>query len=133
MVSEWRPVVPLIQMLSAGGSQKPQARPFTKMSLYDRLLQPITGILAGTDRKLDTTNTENPSEMMKEAEERKLQRMVKVHDFLKRRQCRQNLRGTQEESCAQNEQMTAVGYISDTDENVKASWPLFQPDGAAAF
>jgi len=29
--------------------------------------------------------------------------------------------------------MTAVGYISDTEEMVKASWSLFQHDGAAAF
>jgi len=29
--------------------------------------------------------------------------------------------------------MTAVGYISDTEESVKASWSLFQHDGAAAF
>jgi hypothetical protein len=29
--------------------------------------------------------------------------------------------------------MTAVGYLSDTEEIVKASWSLFQHDGAAAF
>jgi hypothetical protein len=29
--------------------------------------------------------------------------------------------------------MTVVGYISDTEESVKASWSLFQHDGAAAF
>jgi len=29
--------------------------------------------------------------------------------------------------------MTAVGYISDTEEIVKAFWSLFQHDGAAAF
>jgi len=29
--------------------------------------------------------------------------------------------------------MTAVGYISDTEVIVKASWSLFQHDGAAAF
>jgi hypothetical protein len=29
--------------------------------------------------------------------------------------------------------MTAVGYISDTEESVKASWALFQHDGVAAF
>jgi len=29
--------------------------------------------------------------------------------------------------------MTAVGYISDTEEIVKSSWSLFQHDGAAAF
>jgi hypothetical protein len=30
-------------------------------------------------------------------------------------------------------QITAVGYISDTEGIVKASWSLFQHDGAAAF
>jgi len=29
--------------------------------------------------------------------------------------------------------MTAVGYILDTEEIVKASWSLFQHDGAATF
>jgi hypothetical protein len=90
-------------------------------------------ILAGTDPELDTMNTENDSEMKKEAEERKLHRMAKVHDFLEMWQGSQNLRATQKESRAQNKQMTAVGYISDTEEIVKSSWSLFQHDGAAAF
>jgi len=71
--------------------------------------------------------------MKKEAEERKLHRMAKVHDILEIRQGSGNLRGTQKESRAQNKQMTAVGYISDTEESVKASWSLIQHDGAAAF
>jgi hypothetical protein len=91
------------------------------------------GILAGTDPELDTMNTEYDSEMKKEAEERKLHRMAKVHDFLEMWQGSQNLRATQKESRAQNKQMTAVGYISDTEEIVKSSWSLFQHDGAAAF
>jgi hypothetical protein len=91
------------------------------------------GILAGTDPELDDANTENDSEMKKEAEERKLHRMAKVHDFLEMWQGSQNLCATQKESCAQNKQMTAVGYISDTKEIIKASWSLFQHDGAAAF
>jgi len=33
MVSEWRPVFPLSEMLLVGGSHKPQARPFGKKSL----------------------------------------------------------------------------------------------------
>jgi hypothetical protein len=37
--------------------------------------------LAGTDPELDTTNIENDSEIQKKAEERKLHRMAKVHDF----------------------------------------------------
>jgi len=89
--------------------------------------------LAGTDPELDTTNTENNSEIKKEAEERKLQKMVKVHDFLEMWQGSQNLCATQKESRAQNKQMTAGGYISDREEIVKASWSLFQHDGAAEF
>jgi len=91
------------------------------------------GILAGTDPELDTTNTENDSEMNKEAEERKLHTMAKVDDFLEMWQGSQNLRATQKESRAQNKEITAAGYISDTEEIVKASWSLFQHDGAAAF
>jgi hypothetical protein len=90
-------------------------------------------ILAGTDPEWDTMNTENDSEMKKEAEERQLHRIAKVHDFLEMWQGGQNLRATQKESCAQNKQMTAVGYISDTEEIVKSSWSLFQHDGADAF
>jgi len=91
------------------------------------------GILECTDPELDTTNTENDSEIKKEAEKRKLHRMAKVHDFLEMWQGSQNLRATQKESRAQNKQMTAVGYILDMEEIVKASWSLFQHDGAAAF
>jgi hypothetical protein len=61
-----------------------------------------TGILAGTAPELDTTNTENNPEMKKEAEERKLHRMAKVHDVLDMWHGRQNLCATQKESCAQN-------------------------------
>jgi len=91
------------------------------------------GILAATDPELDTMNTENDSEMKKEAEERKLHSMAKVHDLLEMWQGSQNLRATQKQSRAQNNQMTAVGYISDTEEILKSSWSLFQHDGAAAF
>jgi len=90
-------------------------------------------ILAGTDPELDTANTEDNSEMKKEAEERKLHRMAKVHDFLEMWQGSQNLCATQKESRAQNKQITAVRYLLDTEEIVKASWSLFQHDGAAAF
>jgi hypothetical protein len=78
-------------------------------------------------------NTENDSEMKKEAEERQLHRMAKVHDFLEMWQGSQNLCATQKESRTQNKQMTSVGYILDTEEIVKSSWSLFQHDGAAAF
>ena len=89
--------------------------------------------MAGADPLLDTIYTENNSEMKKEVEERKLRRMAKVHDILEMWQDSQNLRATHKEHCAQNKQMTAVGYISDMEEIVKASWSLFQHDGAAAF
>jgi hypothetical protein len=42
MVLEWRPVFPLAEMLSAGASQKPQARPFAKKSLEGSSLEPLT-------------------------------------------------------------------------------------------
>jgi len=71
--------------------------------------------------------------MKKEAEERKLHRLAQVHDFLEMWQGSQNLCATQKKSLAQNKQMTAVGYISDTEEIVKAFWSLFQHDGAAGF
>jgi hypothetical protein len=90
-------------------------------------------ILASTDPELDTTNIQNNSDAKKEAEERNLHRMAKVHDFLDMWQASQNLCATQKESQAQDKQITALGYISDTEEIVKASWSLFQHDGAAAF
>jgi len=40
---------------------------------------------------------------------------------------------TQNESRVRNKQIPTVGYISDTEEIVKALWSLFQHDGAAAF
>ena len=76
------------------------------------------GILAGTDPELDTMHTENDSEMKKDAEEMPLHSMAKVHDFLKMWQGCQNLHATQKESYTQTKQMTAVGYISDTEEIV---------------
>jgi hypothetical protein len=59
--------------------------------------------------------------------------MPDVHDFLEMWQDSHILCATQKESRAQHKQMTMVGYISDMEEIVKASWSLFQPDGAAAF
>jgi len=91
------------------------------------------GILAGNDPELDTLNIENDSEMKKEGEERKLHRMAKVHDFLVMWQGSQNLCSTKKESRAQIKMLTAVRYILDTEEIVKASWSPFQHDGAAAF
>jgi hypothetical protein len=45
----------------------------------------------------------------------------------------QNLFATQKESGAPNRQMTAVGYIYDMEEIVKAFWALPQFDGAATI
>jgi len=81
----------------------------------------------------DTMKTENISDRMKEAEERNLRRMGKVHHFLEMWHGSQNILSTKKESHAQNKQMTAVGYISDNEEIVKASSSLIQHDCAAAF
>ena len=89
--------------------------------------------MAGDDPALDRSETDNNLESKREAQERTLHIMAKVHDFLDMWQGRQNLRTTQKNSRAQNMQMTAVGYTSDTEEIVKASWLLFQHDYAAAF
>ena len=58
-----------------------------------------------------------------------MNRLAKVHGFLDMWQGSQNLRATQKECRAQNKQMTAMGYISDMEEIVNASWSLFQHDG----
>jgi len=91
------------------------------------------GLLAGDDPILDPTSTDSDMEMKREAEEKKLHRMAKVHDLLEMWQGSQTLRATQMESRTQNKQMTAIGYISYTEELVQASWSLFHHDGAAAF
>ena len=90
-------------------------------------------ILGGDDHVLDRSETNNDLELKREAEKRKLHRMAMVNDFLEMWQGSQNLRTTQKESRAPNIQMTAVGYISDTEESVKASWSLFEHDSVAAF
>jgi len=89
--------------------------------------------LAGDEPALDKTDKENDSEMKNEAEERKLQRIAKVHIFVMMWQGSQNLLTTQKESRAQNKQMTPVVYILDTEKIVNACWSLFQHDVAAAF
>jgi len=95
--------------------------------------QANTGLLAGDDPALDTTNTVHDLEMMREAEQQKLHRMAKIHNVLEMWQGSQNLRATQMESHAQNRQMTAVGYISDTEVIAKAYWSNLQHDSVAAF
>jgi hypothetical protein len=53
--------------------------------------------LIGDDPEWDTTNTENDLEAKKEAQERKLHRLAKVHDFLGIWQGSQNLHATEKE------------------------------------
>jgi len=91
------------------------------------------GIVAGNNPEMNTKNTANDLEMNKVAKKRKFHRMAEVHDFLVMWQGSQILRATQRQCGAQNKQMTAVGYISDTEEIVTLSWSLFQHNGAAPF
>jgi len=95
--------------------------------------QPNNGSLAANDQVLDTTSTDDDMEIKREEEQRKLHRMVKVHDVLELYQGCQTLGATQKESFARNIQMTPIGFISDTEVIVKACWSNFQHDGAAAF
>jgi len=94
---------------------------------------PNDGILADDYSGMDTTDNENDLELKKEVEESMLHRMANFHNLLGIWQGSQNLRATQKESCAQNQQLTAVGYISDTEEIMKASRSNFQHDCAATF
>ena len=98
-------------------SEKVVARQFTEAN---------NAIWAGEDPVLDTSNTENDSEMKRQAEETTLQRLAKAHDILEMWQGSQLLWATQTKSRAQNTQITAKRYIPDTEEIVKAFWSLFQ-------
>jgi hypothetical protein len=91
------------------------------------------GILADTDPALDTMNTENDSEMKKEAKNRIFPRIAKVYNFLEMWQGSHYIRVTKKDFRAQTMQMITMVYISNTDDIVKASWLLFQHNGAAAF
>ena len=95
--------------------------------------QAIDGILAGDYAALHINDTENDFELKKEVEEWKLHTMAKVHNVLEMWQGSQRLHVTQKESHARNEPMTAIEYISDTEEIIKASWSNFQHNGVAAF
>lgn len=94
--------------------------------------QAFNGSLAGDGAALDTADTINDLELKTSAEDRRLHRMPKIHDFLVMGLGSQNLCDTQMESPPPNKQMTVVIYISDTRQMVRASWSNFQPDGAAA-
>ena len=104
-----------------------------KNVIIRQFAQVNSAILAGDDPALDTTNNENEMEMKREADESGLHSMAKVHELSEMWQGSQNLHATKKESRTRNNQMTAVGYISDTEEILKASWSNFQHDGATAF
>jgi len=55
------------------------------------------------------------------AEERKMHRIAKINDFLEMWQGSQMLSAAEQEFLAQNKQMTADGYISDTEQIITAS------------
>jgi len=59
--------------------------------------------------------------------------MAQVQNVLEIWQGCQNLCATQKESCTQHHQLTAIEYISDTEEMVKAFWSKFQHERATAF
>jgi len=86
-------------------------RTFHKTVILKRFDRANTSILAGIIPVSDTMNTEHDFQTKKEAEERTLHRMPKVHDFLEMWHGSLNLRATQMESRARNKQMTAIGYI----------------------
>jgi len=87
---------------------KPTGETLREKGVVRQFSQANNGLFAGDDPALDTTHTEIDSEIKKEAEERKLHRMAKVHDFLEMWQGSQNLRATQKESRPQNKLITAV-------------------------
>jgi len=119
------------RVVIAWRQSKPSGGTFRKTVIERQFARSNDRILAGDYPVLDTMDTENDSAMMKVAEERKLHRMAKVHDCLEMWQGSQNLHATWKKSRAQNKQMTAVGYISDAEVIVKASWSLCQHDGVA--
>jgi hypothetical protein len=69
----------------------------------------------------DKTNTENSSETVEDVEERTSARNAKVHKILEMWQGSQNLHAIAKKSCAQNKLMTAIRYILDAAEVVRAS------------
>jgi len=58
--------------------------------------------------------------------------MAEVHNFLDLWQGSKSLHATKKESHAQNKQITAIGYISDTEEIIEVSLSNFHNDGEAA-
>lgn len=67
------------------------------------------------------TEPANDFELKNEAQDRMLQRLAKIHNFLVMWPGSQNIHATQKEYQAQNNQMTTIEYISDTEDIIKAS------------
>jgi len=124
--SLWRDITGLRQSKTTGET----LREMVVVTQYGRANNEIW---AGDDPSLDRSETDNNLELKREPEGRKLHRMANVHDCLEMWQGSQNLCTTQKESRAQNKQMTAIGFILDMEESIKASWLLFHHDGLAAF
>jgi len=61
---------------------KPTGKTLREKLIVRQVARANIGIFAGMDLELGTRNTENNSEMKKEAEKRKLYTMAKVHDLL---------------------------------------------------
>jgi hypothetical protein len=75
---------------------------------------------------LETTIPETNFEMKSEVQEQKFYRMAKVDYCLEMLQGSQNLCATQMVPYTHNKQLTAIGYISDTQEIVNVCWSNFQ-------
>jgi len=89
-------------------------------------------MLTGIDLALKKMECEHNVEMKREVEERILHRIAKVHDLLEMWHGSQNVPAMQKESSTQNMQISAVRYISVTDEIVRVSWSNFGNNGEAA-
>ena len=121
------------QVLIGWRQSKPIGETLCQKVVVRQYARADNGILAGIDSVLHTTEAANDIELNREAEERKLHRMANVHNLLQVWHDSQNLHATQKESHARHKQMSAIGYISDTEEIINASWTNCQLDGAAAF
>jgi hypothetical protein len=116
-----------------GRKSKPTGDSLRKYIVVGHFSPANNGLLVSNDSEWDQTSTDHHMEITREAEQKMLEQIGMVCDFLQMWQGSQNLQAIQKESCAQNYRMTAVEYISDTQEIVKVSWSLFQLDGATAY
>ena len=91
------------------------------------------GVLAGDYSKINPVSIENNVDIKTAQEEVKLHKMVKTHDFLEMWDGSQRLRATQKAVRSQNTQMTALGYISDTEECGERISTDLADDGEVAF